>query len=51
MKNKKIIRANDYPAYPGAASPSYFIKKLLNTVTVIASGMGCITVLLFFLLL
>lgn len=51
MKQKKINRVRSHPAFPGAASQSYFIGKMLNTVTAVASGMGCLTVLLFFLLL
>ena len=49
--NKNRLHANDYPVYPGAATPRYFKEKILQTVTAIASGMGCVTVLLFFLLL
>ena len=51
MKHRKNTRTIDVPEYPGAASRRYFIGKLLETCTAIASGMGFLTVLLFFLLL
>jgi len=50
MKQKKQY-TNDQPAYPGAASRRYFIQKGLEAVTAVASGMGFLTVLIFFLML
>lgn len=50
MKQKKY-HAKDMPAYPGAANKRYFIQKGLEAVTALASGMGILTVLIFFLML
>ena len=50
MKQKKRY-TNEHPAYPGAANKRYFIQKGLETVTAVASGMGFLTVLIFFLML
>ena len=41
----------DHPIYPGAASKRYFIQKALEAITAAASGMGVLTVLIFFLML
>ena len=50
MKQKKY-HTEDMPAYPGAANRRYFIQKGLEAVTALASGMGFLTVLIFFLML
>ena len=50
MKQKKYHN-EDMPAYPGAANKRYFIQKGLEAVTALASGMGVLTVLIFFLML
>ena len=50
MKQKKY-NYDDSPAYPGAANKRYFIQKGLDALTAVASGMGILTVLIFFLLL
>lgn len=51
MKHVKHSAAQKRPAYPGGASQQYFINKVLETATAIASGMGFLTVMIFFLLL
>lgn len=50
MKQKKYY-FDDQPAYPGAANKRYFIQKGLEAVAALASGMGFLTVLIFFLML
>ncbi len=50
-KTKKRIRVIEYPAYPNAASRAYYRGKLLDVITAIVSGMGLLTVFLFFLTL
>ena len=50
MKQKKYYNA-DQPAYPGAANKRYFIQGGLEAITAVASGMGFLTVLIFFLML
>ena len=50
MKQKKYYNA-DQPAYPGAANNRYFIQRGLEAITAVASGMGFLTVLIFFLML
>lgn len=51
MKQRRNIKNMNHPAYPGAASQQYFIAKALETATAIASGVGFLTVMIFFLLL
>lgn len=51
MKHRNHKTAINRPAYPGAANQQYFVNKAIETLTAIASGMGFITVMLFFLLL
>ena len=51
MKRKNYKAARNRPAYPGGASHQYFVGKALETLTAIASGMGFLTVMIFFLLL
>jgi len=48
---KKTYSITEQPAYPGAASKRYFIQKGLEALTAVASGMGFLTVLIFFLML
>lgn len=36
-------------AYPNAAEPSYFVRKLLDTVTAAVTCMGTITLMFYFL--
>ena len=50
MKQKKYY-SSDRPVYPGAANKRYFVQKGLEALTAVASGMGFLTVLIFFLLL
>ena len=50
MKQKKNYNS-DRPVYPGAANKRYFVQKGLEALTAAASGMGFLTVLIFFLLL
>ena len=47
----KKYHTEDMPAYPGAANKRYFIQKGIEAVTALASGMGVLTVLIFFLML
>lgn len=51
MKRRNPKTAMSRPVYPGAANQQYFVSKALETLTAIASGMGFITVMIFFLLL
>lgn len=54
MKQRKIRRAhpvNVYPLYPNAASPQYFLGKLVDILTAAASGIGFLAVLIFQFLL
>ena len=48
MKNT-IKRANrrSCPAYPNAASSSYYFRKALDVVTAIVSGMGLLAAIVF----
>ena len=50
MKQKKYY-TTEQPTYPGAARKRYFIQKGLEAATAVASGMGIMTVLIFFLML
>ena len=36
-------------SYPNAAEPGYFIGRLLDSVTALVAGMGCVTLLMYFL--
>lgn len=36
-------------SYPNEAEPSYFIGKLLDGITTIVTGMGTVTLILYFL--
>lgn len=38
-------------AYPNAAEPSYFARKLLDGIVALATGMGTVTVMIFLILL
>lgn len=51
MKHRNHKAFTNRPAYPGAANQRYFVNKALETLTAIVSGMGFITVMIFFLLL
>lgn len=51
MKQRKHFDVKDYPFYPGSANQRYFINKARETVTAIASGMGFLTLMIFFLLM
>ena len=51
MKNKKkntltVVKQNQ-PSYPNAAAPGYYTEKILNLVTVVVSGMGFVSAMLF----
>lgn len=36
-------------SYPNAAEPGYFAGRLLDGITAIVTGMGCVTLLMYFL--
>lgn len=51
MKHYKKRSVHIQPLYPNGASSRYYLERIINTVTAIASGLGFLTVLLFFFLL
>lgn len=48
MKNNVRMKA---PAYPNAADRSYYLRKLLDGALAVATAVGGVVVLVFFLLL
>lgn len=46
--NYSARRIRRYP-YPNAAEPSYFVGKLLDGITALVTGMGTVTLILYFL--
>ena len=36
-------------SYPNAAEPGYFAGRLLDGITALVSGIGCVTLLMYFL--
>jgi len=38
-------------AYPGAAEPRYYLERLLDAVTALATGIGAVTVFVFLAIL
>ena len=51
MKHRKSSHLHVCPAYPNAASREYYVRKLVDAVTAIISGIGILAVLIFFFLL
>lgn len=47
-KTYSTRRSRRYP-YPNEAEPAYFERKLLDGLTALATSMGTVTLLLFFL--
>lgn len=51
MKQKKrysklTVYQSEIPAYPNAASNSYFIRKILDITTAVVSGLGLVTAMI-----
>lgn len=51
MKQAKSSRKHACPAYPNAAGRGYYLRKLVDAVTAVVSGIGFAAVLIFFFLL
>lgn len=53
MKTMTIQRQTkvNYPAYPNAADREYFLHKLLDGALAVATAVGAVVVLVFFLMI
>ncbi len=49
-QNYSTRRSRRYP-YPNEAEPSYFTGRLLDAITAVVTGMGTVTLLLYFMTL
>ena len=50
-KSRRVHPVSVCPLYPNAASPQYFLGKLVDILTAAASGIGFLAVLIFLFLL
>ena len=44
--HRLYIHRNNAPMYPNSADTGYFVRKLLNIATAIASAMGLVTAMI-----